>query len=40
LVSVPAAGIIAPNIPYVQHDIKLCDIWRRCKCHALSYVTR
>jgi hypothetical protein len=31
LVSVPAAGIIiAPNIPYVQHDIKLCDIWRRC----------
>jgi len=29
-VSVPAAGIIAPNIPYVQHDIKLCDIWRRC----------
>jgi hypothetical protein len=41
LVSVPAAGIIAPNIPYVQHDIKLCDIWRRCKSikRALSIIT-
>jgi hypothetical protein len=28
LVSVPAAGIITPIIPYAQLDIKLCDIKR------------
>jgi len=28
LVSVPAAGIITPNIPYAQLDIKSSDIQR------------
>jgi hypothetical protein len=30
LVSIPAAGIITPSIPYRDHDVKCCDIWRGC----------